>query len=226
MPYKKIISLFSSTLVFFLAMPEVPDAIDWWKTMLADFELWRAVLLAVATAGVVYGTSDFWGKHLPQGGINFSPKNVSEKTSETTEPEDIKESTSQRNPVDRRPLDHTYRILRYMGVYKGEGDERTGISNMLRQSALDGDITIWGVEFANQSLESCVLLKIPPDYWANYAIDETSFEKSVFTGPGSAFPKLYWQLHADTNEIKVIFEKVMKQRSQRHRWDWVDRKKK
>ena len=111
-----------------------------------------------------------------------------------------------------------------MGVYQGEGDERAGISNMLRQAALDGDITMWGVEIANQSLDRCVLLKIPPDYWTNYAIDETGFEKSVFVGPDSTPQKLYWHLHADTDEIKVKFENLMEQSNRC--WDWGDRKQK
>ena len=166
----------------------------WWGDMLMDLMQWDTFFVGLGALGVLYRTSGLWGKLLLslRGKKNeYQESNIPtyQETPRTTESENIKESILQRKPVDRRPLDHAYRILRYMGVYQGEGDERAGISNMLRQAALDGDITMWGVEIANQSLDRCVLLKIPPDYWTNYAIDETGFEKSVFVGPDSTPPK-------------------------------------
>ena len=88
---------------------------------------------------------------------------------------------------------------------------------MLRQAALDGDIIIWG-ECANQTPAHRVLLKIPPDYWTNYAINEAVFEKSVFTGLDSIPNKLYCNLHVDMNEING---KWAGKRS--NRWKWIDR---
>ena len=94
---------------------------------------------------------------------------------------------------------------------------------MLRQAALDGDITIWGIEYANQSPDQPLLLKIPPDYWASYAIDPASYEKSVLTKPDAALKKLYQHLHADMNEIRMKWAHSVKRSS---RWDWIDREPK
>ena len=210
--------------------------IDWLANLISpevnSIIFWLAVVLFLISIAYFWGPATW--KHIvfwrQQPGTPRKKNERQEpvipmykKTSRTTESESIKESTLQRKTVDRQPLDHAYRILKYMGVYRGEGDKRTGISNMLRQAALDGDIIMWGVEIANQSLDRCVLLKIPPDYWANYAIDETGFEKSAFVGPDSIPHKLYWHLHADMDEIKVKYAKLMEQSN---RWDWVDRKQK
>ena len=213
--------------------------LDWLANLISpevnSIIFWLAVVLFLISIACFWGPATwkqrvFWRQQpgTPRKKNEYQESNIPtyQETPRTTESGSIKESTLQRKPVDRQPLDHAYRILRYMGVYRGECDERTGIANMLRQAALDGDIVMWGAEIANQSLDRCVLLKIPHDYWANYAIDETGFEKSVFVGPDSIPQKLYWHLHADTDEIKVKFENMMEQERLNRRWDWVDRKQK
>ena len=224
----------AGAIFWLLGLPgHLDDAGTWRKWMdfmlNASWEWWNVGLLFLGTVSFLYAVApervvlwfrDRFRTSQRTEGQKDGMRRIEQNEAQRAKEPPLVQPERRVQPLDRQPLDHAYRILRYMGAYQGEGDERTGISYMLRQAALDGDITIWGVEYANQPPDHRLLLKIPPNYWANYAIDAASYENSVLTGPDSIPKKLYWNLHADMNEIRVKWANSVKRSN---RWDWIVR---
>lgn len=219
--------------MFFHGYPGHIDDNIAWRKILSEWTFYQYFWGSLAITTALYGTSPIWMKLFQFENKTSSLENIEGSENPNTffrEQLEVAQRAKEQSPVqpesqpiDRQPLELAYRILRYWGAYQGEDDEKIGILHILRQTALDGDITIWGVEHGNQPPDQRLLLKIPPDHWVKYKIDVANSKdyKTVPTSPDSIPQKLYWHLHVDANEIRTKEWKNSMKRS--NRWDWIDR---
>ena len=124
-------------------------------------------------------------------------------------------------PLDRQPINLAYEHLIRVGVFEEDGNDALQIANLLRQAALDGEISIWGSEPSSMPVEwqAPFLIEIDRDYWRHHGIDPVRLmhDASEFPGEGckteresppwNAQIECYWHLHVDMNQVGSIWRK-------------------
>ena len=119
----------------------------------------------------------------------------------------------QRPELDRHPINHAYEYLLDLKVFREDGNEALQIANLLRQAALDGEISVWGAEPSSVPVEwqSPFLLEIDRDHWRHNEIAAEFLMISVNDLPEKGCTTLttgimevegYWHLHVNMNQVR------------------------
>ena len=115
--------------------------------------------------------------------------------------------------LDRQPINQAYEHLIEVGVFEENGNEALQIANLLRQAALDGEISVWGAEPSSVPVEwqAPFLKEIDRDHWRHHEIDAARLMISVNDLPEKGCTTLttgimevegYWHLHVSMNQVR------------------------
>ena len=88
--------------------------------------------------------------------------------------------------IDRQPINLAYEHLIRVGVFEEDGNDALQIANLLRQAALDGDISIWGSEPSSMPVkwQAPFLIEIDRGYWRHHGIDPVRLMHDASEIPG------------------------------------------
>ena len=120
-------------------------------------------------------------------------------------------------PLDRQPINLAYEHLIRVEVFEEDGNDALQIANLLRQAALDGEISIWGSEPSSMPVkwQAPFLIEIEPGYWRHHGIDPVRLMHDASelpdegcktdreSPPWNAQFKCYWHLHVDMSQVRL-----------------------
>ena len=115
--------------------------------------------------------------------------------------------------LGRQPINRAFEYLLDMRVFREDGNQALQIANLLRQSALDGELLIWGSEPSSIPIEwhEPFLIEIDRDYWRHHEIDAVRLMEGASDLPEKGCTALttgvredegYWHLHVDMNQVR------------------------